>query len=96
MATAPAFIVQDGNLRSLEALEKLGLHEGERLFLVSDSNNEIVLRRDPSLYMGMTVSEYMQGWRSMLGAMQDGVDTTEERSRQRAEEYRREQKRFGD
>lgn len=94
MATAPAFIVHDGKLEITEDLESMGLREGSRLFLVSTSGDQIVLRREQPTYMGMPIEEYLAGWLSMRGIMQDGKDTTEERAREKADEAKREQRKF--
>lgn len=104
MSTAPAFIVHDGKLDNTENLqETLGLTEGAKLFVVSSNDRHIVLRREPvqnpaQLHgLGrLSHEEYMAGWDRLRGIMKDGIDTAEERAREKLEERDRELRKWGE
>ncbi len=97
MSTAPAFVVNGGNVEATTPAQDLpGFPSGTKLLLVSANERELVFRREQPMYRGMTVDEYMAAWRGMRGVMQDGKNTTEERMREREDEKERDRLRYGD
>lgn len=100
MSATPSLTAHNGHLEpSGELRRDFGLSEGATIYLVRATDREIVLRREPNespITSRMSTEEYMSGWTRMLGILNDGVDTAEERRQETAWELAHDRRKFGD